>query len=144
MPVIGSNDEDMTRLLRATWAAVAFAQLHAPASSEDDFARIAVGRCAALDEGLRTALFVRPLLGSAWRAEYAHMARLLAAAPDCRLAAMRSRWATPDDLQARRPDETGPPKTGPRGFPRAFVRCGVRVARHSMGPAGRLAGRVGS
>jgi len=104
LPVTGINDEDMTRLLRATWAAVAFAQLHAPASSEDDFARIAVGRRAALDEGLRTALFVRPLLGSAWRAEYAQMVRLLAAAPDCRLAAMRSRWATPDDPQAGRPD----------------------------------------
>lgn len=96
-PAPAADDERIPRIRRAIFGAIAFARLGTPASYEDDFSRIAVGRCAALHLGLQAALQLRAELRDARPEDYQHMERLLAAAPDCRLGSLRQRWALPDD-----------------------------------------------
>ena len=90
-------DREIPRIKRAVFGAIAFARLGTPVSYEADFSRIAVGRCAALHEGLQIALQIRADLRDTRPADYQHMERLLAAAPDCRLGSLRRRWALADD-----------------------------------------------
>ena len=85
------------RMLRAITAARAFAQLDTPAAYEGDFAHIALGRCAALHDGVETALLFRKHLRVSRREDYQRMERLLSASPECRLALLRQRWALPDE-----------------------------------------------
>lgn len=98
-----ADPETTDRILRAISAARGFARLETPALYEADFAKVFVGRCAALHDGLRTALLVRAQLRDARPADYQHMERLLAASPDCRLGAVRQRWARPDDERYSEP-----------------------------------------
>lgn len=102
-PLPGTDQETVARIGRAAWGAVAMARLVTPAEYEADFARLPVGRCAALHEGLADALVLRGRLRAARPEAYAHMDRLLAAAPDCRLARLRARWAAPDDPRVLAP-----------------------------------------
>ena len=97
------DNETTDRMLRALSAARGFARPETPASYEADFAKVVVGRCAALHDGLRTALLVRAQLRDARPADYQHMERLLAASPECRLASVRKRWALPDDERLSQP-----------------------------------------
>jgi hypothetical protein len=90
-------DRETPRMKRALFGALAFARLGTPASYEADFSRIAVGRCAALHDGVELALYLRADLRDTRSADYQHMERLLAAAPDCRLGSLRRRWALADD-----------------------------------------------
>jgi hypothetical protein len=92
-----ADRENIPRMKRALFGAIAFARLGTPASYETDFSRIAVGRCAALHDGVELALYLRALLRDTRSADYQHMERLLAAAPDCRLGSLRRRWALADD-----------------------------------------------
>jgi hypothetical protein len=103
-PARAVDGESIPRIHRAIFGALAFARLETPASYEDDFSRIAVGRCAALHMGLQAALQLRAGLRDARSADYQHMERLLAAAPDCRLGSLRRRWALPDDERMFQPD----------------------------------------
>jgi hypothetical protein len=96
-PSPASDPENILRIKRAIFGAIAFARLGTPNSYEDDFSRIVVGRCAALHDGLQIALQHRADLRETRPADYQHMERLLAAAPDCRLALLRQRWALSDD-----------------------------------------------
>jgi hypothetical protein len=95
--------ESIGRVRRAIFGARAFGRLETPASYEVDFARIAVGRCAALHDGSHTALLLRAQLHEARPAEYQHMERLLAGSPECRLPSVRRRWALPDDERVSEP-----------------------------------------
>jgi hypothetical protein len=97
-------DRETPRIMRAVFGANAFARLGTPASYEADFSRIAVGRCAALHDGLQEALRVRLDLHDTGSADYQHMERLLAAAPDCRLGSLRRRWALADDERPFQPE----------------------------------------
>ena len=57
-----ADAESTDRMLRAISAARGFARLEISASYEADLAKVVVGRCAALHDGLRTALLVRAQL----------------------------------------------------------------------------------
>jgi hypothetical protein len=96
-PAPTADPETILRIKRAIFGAIAFARLGTPISYEEDFSRIAVGRCAALHDGLQIALQLRADLRDTRSADYQHMERLLAAAPDCRLGSLRQRWALSDD-----------------------------------------------
>lgn len=98
------DNETTDRMLRALSAARGFARLETPASYEADLAKVVVGRCAALHDGVRTALLVRAQLRDARPEEYQRLERQLAASPECRLAAVRRRWATPDGDRSSRPE----------------------------------------
>jgi hypothetical protein len=105
-PTLSSRTADLettVRMLRAISAARGFARLETPASYERDFAEVFVGRCSALHDGLRTAVLVRAQLGDARSADYQRIERLLAASPDCRLAAVRQRWARRDEEGSSKP-----------------------------------------
>jgi hypothetical protein len=98
------DNESTDRMLRVISAVRGFARLETPASYEGDFDRIVLGRCAALHDGLRTALLVRSQLREARPADYQHLERLLAASPECRIASVRQRWARPAQERASQPN----------------------------------------
>lgn len=101
MPVSQVDFETSGRIRRAILGAIAFARLETPSFYEDDFTRIAVGRCAALHDGMYAALVLRPQLGRSRADDFQRMERLLAAAPECRLTWLREEWARPDDDRLR-------------------------------------------
>jgi hypothetical protein len=105
VPMPETDAGTIRRMLRATTGAFALVRLWTPASYEADFTGVRVGRCTALHDGLWTALQVRPLLRDELGPEYQRLDRLLAAAPDCRLGTLRSRWARPDEPQSSEPDD---------------------------------------
>jgi hypothetical protein len=56
-------------------------------------------------QDVHAALQVRSRLRDTHSADYQHMDRLLAAAPDCRLSSLRRRWALPDDERRFQADD---------------------------------------
>lgn len=108
LPAEGPRVDDAiaSRLVRATQASMAYTRLHTTPTYDADAGRTALGRCAALGDGLYTALVVRPYLLASHAAEYARLGRLLAEAGDCRLADLRRRWTAPD--RPRSPPEPIP------------------------------------
>jgi hypothetical protein len=90
------DPDALRRVHRALWGARAHAELRTPTLYDADWDRIAVGRCAALGNGLAAAALVRPVLIDSHRAEYERLTKLLATSPECRLSRLRRLWSQAD------------------------------------------------
>jgi hypothetical protein len=92
----GPDPEVLKALRRVARAPRAWTALRGSPAHDADWSRLTVGRCAALQDGLSSALALRPFLRWGRREEYERLDRLLAAAPECRLYRVRERWTRPD------------------------------------------------
>lgn len=93
---------DGERLLRVAFGATAFVRLDTPPGDAHALAHAGWVACTALDEWAWGPLGLRPLLAARHRAAYAHLDRLLAEHPDCRLDSLRRfhhRALTPSEVQ---------------------------------------------
>lgn len=83
------------RLWRATMAAPAFFRIETPGSYEEVAQKIRIGRCAALNEALHTAVVLKPLVADRNPGGVRRLEALLNAETTCRLSRVRRDWASP-------------------------------------------------
>jgi hypothetical protein len=122
---------------RAAQGAVTFFRLDTPDRFAGDASRIAFARCAAIEEGLRVELFVRPVLGPARPEAFARLGRALGEARDCRLTRLRRAWLESADHAWGREEVCG--EAAPAG-PTGPLACEVQLLALRLPPVRSLYG----